>query len=244
MSNLVQEIACLFFMIFLLSLDDDLGALNGAYLDRFISYRCNDLLLAFSVWPSGRGRRSLLIFALGAEGYQRAGSDWGSEHFRCFGEDVLSPLFMLGFSAIALVVCHGCMSGIIQGLHAVVDRQFVLLHQHLVCTSSVTIFHILFQVHILTVLQNRFLNLDFGQHLAHILLVFSLYLVLNFLQAMIPHIFLALGDLTQELIRLLSPIMPLLTVLVLLEDRFSDLDHVGRLRYLLNKNIHLFNKLL
>ena len=53
MCDLVQEIAGLFLLAFMLGFDD-FGALDGAYLDRFIGDGCNDLALALSVGSCGR----------------------------------------------------------------------------------------------------------------------------------------------------------------------------------------------
>ena len=77
MCDFVQEITGLFLLRFLLGFDD-LGALDGAYLDRFIGDGCNDLALALSVRSGGRGGLSLLIFALRTECNQRAGCNWRS----------------------------------------------------------------------------------------------------------------------------------------------------------------------
>ena len=57
-----------------------------------------------------------------------------------------------------------------------------------------------------------------------ILLVVSLDLVLNLMKAVVTHVFLSLGNLVEKLVSLLAPIVPILALLVLLQDRVFDLE--------------------
>ena len=57
-----------------------------------------------------------------------------------------------------------------------------------------------------------------------ILLVVSLDLILNLVKAVVTHIFLSLGNLVEQLVSLLASFIPILALLVLLQDRVFDLE--------------------